>query len=249
MKEFNSKIERDFLKILSKIDKKSEVNLATYLSECILKNDRLIDIGNEKISLIFNTKKENVLTFMKDLTIIISLIEILKDEKIIFTHTNPRILKLTTEPTQKQNRINPLTNDKNIQNKIQNSTDYGKWELPTTLSGYIFEYINEFCYVRPELTEYINNDFSTPEQIRFKKTLLWTRIATLISFVGLLIAITIPFLAKTDVYDIHEMNKTDIKTKEIIKDTLLNKQLDTTLPTPSTNTHVSRVPDTIRKKN
>ena len=40
--------------------------------------------------------------------------------------------------------------------------------------------------------------FNTPEQLRFNKTLLWTRIVTLILFLGLLIAISLPFLTKTE---------------------------------------------------
>lgn len=240
MKEFNNKKEREFLKVLLKMDEKIEVNLGTFLSECILNNDRLIQLDDKKISLIFNFKKENELTFVKDLSIIISLIEILKDEKLIFTHINPEILnnrlnKSATEPIPKHIKekgwvgVTALTNDKEIQNKIQrNSKDYGKWELPTTLSSYILEYIDQFCYVRPELTEYINNGFNTSEQIRFKKTLFLTRIATFISFIGLLIAIAIPFSTKTEV-EKNKITETEKEIKETIKDTLLNKSTDTTI--------------------
>jgi len=238
MKEFNNKTEREFLRVLLKMDEKIEVNLGDYLSQCVLNNDRLIQLDNKKIVLFFNIKKETELTFVKDLSAIISLIEILKDEKLIFTHINPEILnnKLNTsktEPTPKQItekggvEVLAITNDKYIQEKLlRNLTAYGKWELPTTLSGYILEYIDQFCYVRPELTEYINNNFSTPEQIRFKTTLLWTRIATFFAFLGLLIAITIPFLTKPCI-DKHKMSNKNMKTKEIINETILDKHLDT----------------------
>jgi hypothetical protein len=206
MREFNNKTEREFLMILNKMNEKVEINLGSYLAESILSNDRLIQLDNKKISLIFNIKNESELTFIKDLSIIISLIEILKDDKLIFTHINPQILNNTlnqsaTKPIPDNIKdkdwvgVTALTNDKNIQNKIQqNSSHYGKWDLPTTLSNYILEYVDQFCYVRPELTEYISNNFNTPEQLRFKKTLLWTQIATLISFIGLLIALILPFL-------------------------------------------------------
>lgn len=232
MREFNNKTEQEFLLILNKMDENIEVNLGSYLGECVLKNDRLIQVDNKKISLIFNIKKENELNFIKDLSIIISLIEILKDEKLIFTHINPEILnnklhQSATEPIPEDIKnkgwvgVTALTNDDNIQDKIQkNSTNYGKWDLPTTLSNYILEYIDEFCYVRPELTEYINNDFNTPEQLRFRKTLLWTRIATLISFLGLLIAISLPFLTKTE----NVVEKTNEKQK-VITETKTNKFL------------------------
>lgn len=238
MREFNNKIEKEFLKILIKMDEKIEVNLGAYLGRCILNNDRLIQLDNKEISLFFNIKNESELIFTKDLSIVISLIEILKDEKLIFIHINPEILntklnKSATEPISDQIkdkelvRVIGLTNDKSIQNKIQqNSSDYGKWDLPTTLSNYILEYVNQFCYVRPELTDYVNNEFNTPEQLRFKKTLFWTRIATLISFIGLLIAITIPFLAKTSTKE-YEPNNTNKEVKKTIKDTLPNIKKDT----------------------
>ncbi len=240
MKEFNNKTEREFLKVLLKMDEKIEVNLGDFLSECILKNDRLIQFDDKKITLIFNFQNENELTFVKDLSIVISLIEILKDEKLIFTHINPQILenklnKSATEQIPKHIkekgwvRYTALTNDKEIQNKIQkNSANYGKWELPTTLSSYILEYIDQFCYVRPELTEYINNGFNTSEQIRFRKTLFWTRIATIFSFIGLLIAITIPFLTNNNV-EKSKVNEIEKEIKEIIKDTASSKTIDSTI--------------------
>lgn len=238
MREFNNKTEREFLKILNKMDEKIEVNLGTYLSQCILNNNRLIQLDNKKISLIFNIKNESELTFIKDLSIIISLIELLKDEKLIFTHINPEILnnrlnKSATEPVPEHIKekgwvgVTALTNDENIQNKIQqNSSDYGKWDLPTTLSNYILEYVDQFCYVRPELTDYINNEFNTTEQLRFKKTLLWTRIATLISFFGLLIAIVIPFLTNTESKN-YESNKVKKEVNKIYIDTILKLKKDT----------------------
>lgn len=74
-------------------------------------------------------KKESELTFIKDLSIIISLIKLLKDEKLIFTHINPEILnsrlnKSATEPVPEHIKekgwvgVTALTNDENIQNKI-----------------------------------------------------------------------------------------------------------------------------------
>ncbi|PKL03350.1 MAG: hypothetical protein CVV55_00335, partial [Synergistetes bacterium HGW-Synergistetes-2] len=84
----------DLVRIIClKMDEKIEVNLGDFLSECILKNDRLIQFDDKKITLIFNFQNENELTFVKDLSIVISLIEILKDEKLIFTHINPQILE------------------------------------------------------------------------------------------------------------------------------------------------------------
>jgi len=237
MREFNNKTEREFLMILNKMNENIEVNLGTYLSQCILNNDRLIQLDNKKISLIFNIKNENELTFIKDLSTVISLIELLKDEKLIFTHINPEILnnrlnQSATEPIPDHIKdkgwvgVTAMTNDENIQNKIQqNSSHYGKWDLPTTLSNYILEYVDQFCYIRPELTDYINNEFNTPEQLRFKKTLFWTRIATLISFIGLLIAITLPFLIKIYTED-YESNKIQLEVKKTNIDTLLNLKKD-----------------------
>lgn len=48
MREFNNETEREFLKILNKMDEKIEVNLGTYLSQCILNNNRLIESSHKK---------------------------------------------------------------------------------------------------------------------------------------------------------------------------------------------------------
>lgn len=246
MREFNNKTEQNFLLILNKMDEKIEVNLGDYLGQCILNNDRFIQLENRKITLIFNIKNENELNFVKDLSIIISLIEILKNEKSIFTHTNPKILNSRLNESsveslqQKINsegsiKANGLTNDSNFQNKIiKNPTNYGRWELPTTLSNYILNYVDEFCYVRPELTEYIKNDFNTAEQLRFKKTLRLTQIATFFSFLGLLIAISLPYLPKIEstiesnsikstVIKENEMNKFLLKDRDSVMDDHVKK--------------------------
>jgi hypothetical protein len=238
MREFNNKIEREFLEILNEMDKNIEVNLSSYLSQCILKNDRLIQLDDKKVTLIYNIKKESELSFIKDLSIVISLIEVLKDERLIFTHINPEILnstlnKYATQPTPDHIKnkgwegVTGLTNDKNLESKIQqNSSSYGKCVLPTTLSNYIIEYVDQFCYVRPELTEYIKNKFNTPEQLRFKTTLFWTQIATIIAFIGLLIAISLPILTKTK-HVKESISNLNQETNKVIQDSLINFQEDT----------------------
>jgi len=211
MKEFNSETERKYLRILLKMNENIELNLGSFLSFCILENDRIIQLDERKVTLVLNIKNENERIFMNDLSIIVSLIETLKDEKLIFTHNNPEILKRTLSKKSdkplpyhlKKQGVNVaagLTNDKDFQTKIfKNSSHYGKWELPTTLANYILEYVDTFCYVRPELVEYIENDFKTPEQLRFSKTLFYTQIASIIAFVGLIIAIIIPLLTSSTI--------------------------------------------------
>ena len=211
MKEFNSEIERNYLRILLEMNNNIELNLGSFLSLCILQNDRIIQLDKGKVTLVLNIKEENERIFMKDLSIVVSLIETLKDEKLIFTHTNPEILlrtlnKRTEKPLPdhlKKQGINVaagLTNDDNFQTKIfKNPSHYGKWELPTTLANYILEYVDTFCYVRPELVEYIENDFNTPEQLRFSQTLFWTRIASIIAFIGLLVAVITPLITSSTI--------------------------------------------------
>ena len=199
MIEFNNTKEKKFLTILLEMSKEIEINLGTFLALCILNKDRIVEIKTGNVNLIFNVKIESELDFVNELCEIISLIETLKDEKLIFVHTNPEILKRTlanknySNPIEGFEKVNALTNDKLINEKIAtNSTHYGKWELPTNLSEFLLKYVNEFCFLRPELSEYIINNFRTSEQIRFQKNLLWTQIAAVISFIGLLIAVLIP---------------------------------------------------------
>lgn len=211
MKEFNSEIERNFLKILLKMNKNIELNLGTFLSLCVLENDRIIKLDKGKVTLVLNIKNENERIFMSDLSVIVSLIETLKDEKLIFTHSNPEILNRTLSKRgekplsdkMKKDGVNVaagLTNDKDFQKKVfKNPGHYGEWVLPTTLANYILEYIDTFCYVRPELVEYIENDFKTPEQLRFSKTLFWTQVASVIAFIGLIVAIITPLLTNSTI--------------------------------------------------
>lgn len=205
MIEFNNSKEKKYLTILLEMSKQIEVNLGTFLALCILNNDRVVEIKTGNINLIFNIKNESELIFLNELCEIISLIETLKDEKLISVHTNPEILKKTLQNTNFPNltegfeKVNALTNDKLITDKIsKNSNDYGKWELPTNLSEFVLKYVNEFCFIRPELSEYINSNFKTTEQIRFQNNLFWTQIAAVISFIGLLIAILIPIFQGND---------------------------------------------------
>jgi hypothetical protein len=208
MKEFNNKQEREYLTILNEMSKMIEVNLGSFLAKCVLKEDRIVQIDSKKTNLIFNLKKENATNFVKDLSIIVSLIETLRNEGLIFIHTNPAIRNRYVN-TDKENssiergtKITGLTDDKNLQPKIDaNPSTYGKWELPTTLADYLMKYVDEFCYVRPELIDYVNNNFRTSEQARFKTTLGWTQLATLLAFVGLVIAVVIPFLTTPNAND------------------------------------------------
>jgi hypothetical protein len=202
MREFNSNTDREYLEILNEMNKKIEISLDQFLGECILKKERAIKLDNKKVTLLFNMEEDNELSFVKDLSIVISLIEVLRNDKLIFTHINPTTLTRALNEHENKNKDTPdhtrgaiITQDKEIQSKLdKNSSNYGLWELPTTLSNYILEYVGEFFYVRPELTEYINNKFNTAEQLRFKTTLKWTYVATAIALAGLLIAIILPYL-------------------------------------------------------
>jgi len=217
------------------MSKMTEVNLGSFLAKCVLKEDRSVQFDSGKTNLIFNRKKENVTNFVKDLSIIVSLIETLRNEGLIFIHTNPAIRNMygnnkkgNTATGSGTKVAGALTDDKNLQSKIDaNPSTYGEWELPTTMADYLIKYVDEFCYVRPELTDYVNNNFLTTEQARFKTILGWTRLATFLAFIGLVIAIIIPFLTDPNSNDKpNNITNIDIRTT-CIKETIDTLNYDT----------------------
>lgn len=77
-----------------------------------------------------------------------------------------------------------------------------------SISDFIKGNFNTFMYPSTLLIELANSKFKTPEQIRFetqlddtqrkhKQAMLWTRFAAVVSFLGLLIALILPFYTKT----------------------------------------------------
>jgi hypothetical protein len=186
MREFNNKTEQDFLRQLISIQNhRIDINLGDYLAECILKTDRAIRIDNGEVALIFNRDTCDGETFIKDLAGFVSLIEVLKKNDLIFIHVNPEVLK---------NRETDLPLDCGLviagsSFLLKNDENYEYFKIPTTLSEYVLEYINQFVFIRHELIEYVNNKFCTSEQLRYTKTILWTKIAAVIAFGGLIIAL------------------------------------------------------------
>jgi hypothetical protein len=190
MREFTNLTERSYLKSLSKMSKQQpNLNLGDFFSQCILKEDRLIMIHENEVILLFRCGIDAEKEFVKDIAGLISMIEILKEDKLLFLHENPDILQIALHKNC-GNIVSSLTNDKRMQEKVyQSPANYGQMKLPTTLAKYIPNYVGQFCYVRPELVEYIDNEFCWTEEVRFKKTLFWTRGAAIIAFMGLLIAL------------------------------------------------------------
>ncbi|WP_405250381.1 hypothetical protein [Dokdonia sp. Asnod3-C12] len=228
MTDFNNKIDQDFLNVLLNLSTNTEVNLGTFVSNCILKEERAINIYENKVELYLNIEKEKLENFINDLSIVVSLIETLKKDNLIFTHNNPEILKQTISTKSKNPDIySALTCDNELEEKYRKNPDvYRKWELPTTLGNYILTYVDEFCYVRPELKEYINNGFISQTKLRFITTLRWTYVAIIIAFLGLLVAIILPFITSTTINKIQlDELKRSIEVKQILIDSLQFEQI------------------------
>lgn len=76
----------------------------------------------------------------------------------------------------------------------------------------ICELLNVGVFVSQDLKDLVKNNFETPEQIRFEKQLKEAKrqtcgayIATGVSFLGLLIAMALPFLTKTSLKEIEDI--------------------------------------------
>lgn len=118
-----------------------------------------------------------------------------------------------------------------------------------SISDFIKGNFNTFIYPSTLLIELANSKFKTPEQVRFatqlgdtqkkhNQAIWWTRITAGVSFVGLLIALLLPFCTKTKLAEIDEIKqviqstKTEIPTvieTKITNDTI---KVDFIKPTP-----------------
>lgn len=88
------------------------------------------------------------------------------------------------------------------------------------ISKFLKSHIGEFVYVSPILTEVVKNDFKTNEQIRFRKQLKeainqtkGAYIAAFVSFLGLLVALVLPFCTKMELAEKDEIIKAINATK------------------------------------
>lgn len=109
----------------------------------------------------------------------------------------------------------------------------------------ICELLNVGVFVSQDLKDLVKNNFETPEQIRFEKQLKEAKrqtcgayIAAGVSFLGLLVAMALPFLTKTKLAEIDEIKQVIQSTKtelpavietKITNDTI---KVDVVKPTP-----------------
>jgi hypothetical protein len=184
MREFNSKKDRKFLRKLFKVSRNPEINLLNYISDCILYSNRLIKFKGNSVYLVLLDNPKEQESFVLNLMAISSLINILIKEDLIFVHENRGLTQNILNSTNETG----ISSDDDIYKKI-NQMIFREWEIPTDLSETLISFANKYIYVRPELREYIKNNFKTNEQLRHDQVLFWTRIAAIASIIGLFIAL------------------------------------------------------------
>lgn len=129
----------------------------------------IIDRPKSEISLLFpNTDK----SAMSDLFDLLSLIEYLESERLIFVHTNPspfagNFLSSNWRYNAQINQITDLNG-----NVMPPST---KIDIPTNVFDLIIKYVNTFFYPISELKQLVENDFETLEKKQLKESLTQTK--------------------------------------------------------------------------
>lgn len=194
-------------------------NLADFMTTCILFN-RAIILDSELNELMLVTKSQNDLqAFIDDLLNFISQIEYLRKNNLIFVHKNPELSIQTSNmlPSNNSKKFT-LSGIKNLQELISNNSPELYYATLNTIFYYMDEYISSFIYVRLELRKFVENGFKSKEDLRFEKTICLTRFAVIISFLGLIIAIILPFFTKTKI----DVNQFRILNESIKKNNLKN---------------------------
>lgn len=129
----------------------------------------IIDRQKKKISLLYPNTDSSAMSDFFDL---LSLIEYLESERLIFIHTNPT--PFTGNFLSNNWRYNPQINqltDFNS-NVMPLST---KIDIPTNVFDLIIKYVNTFFYPISELKLLVENDFETLEKKQLKESLTQTK--------------------------------------------------------------------------
>lgn len=129
----------------------------------------IIDRQKKEISLLFPNTDSSA---MYDFFDLLSLIEYLESERLIFVHTNPtpftgNFLSSNWRYNAQINQITDLNG-----NVMPPST---KIDIPTNVFDLIIKYVNTFYYPISELKLLVENDFETLEKKQLKESLTQTK--------------------------------------------------------------------------
>jgi hypothetical protein len=176
MRDF-SDFEKEKIRQLVRFEKPC---IGDFIADSILVNRGIIiDKQKKEISLLFPDTDSSAVSDFFDL---LSLIEYLENEKLIFIHSNPNPFK-----------GNFLSNNWRYNPQIKQLTDFDgnvmplstKIDIPTNVFDMIMKYINTFYYPISELKKLVENNFETLEKKQLNESLVQTKYSKLAFYIAL----------------------------------------------------------------
>jgi len=166
MRDF-SDFEKERIRQIVKCEKPC---IGDFISDSILV-DRgiIIDRQKKEISILHPNTDSSAISDFFDL---LSLIEYLENERLIFVHTNPNPFtgNFLSNNWRYNPQINQLTDFNG--NVMPPST---KVDIPTNVFDLIIKYVNTFYYPISELKGLVENNFETLEKKQLKESLIQTK--------------------------------------------------------------------------
>lgn len=166
MRDF-SDFEKEKIRQIVKCEKPC---IGDFIADSILV-DRgiIIDRQKKEISILHPNTDSSAISDFFDL---LSLIEYLESERLIFVHSNPNPFtgNFLSSNWRYNPQINQLTDFNG--NEMPSST---KIDIPTNVFDLIIKYVNTFYYPISELKGLVENDFETVEKKQLKESLIQTK--------------------------------------------------------------------------
>jgi hypothetical protein len=231
MRDF-SDFEKEKIRQILKFKKNC---IGDLIADTILVNRGIIiDRQKKEISLLFPNTDSTALSDFFDL---LSLIEYLERERLIFVHTNPNPFtgNFLSNNWRYNPQINQLTDSNG--NVMPPST---KIDIPTNVYDLILKYVNTFYYPISELKELVKNNFETLEKKQLNESLTQTKYskwAFYIAMFALIFTIGYSIFFKTNVqldkrqYDDLIENINSANDKDFDRDKILKTSIETKLDT------------------
>lgn len=185
MIEINNEKDRKIIRKIVSIGLNNS-NLLDLLCICLLENRAIILDSNKKSIELITERDKDIDIFAQEVVDFISLIEILKDNGLIFIISNDKMKdKLDNHAgygSDGKRSVHISSCDPNFEERIK--SDPLQFAHGQIDSAYYFieDYYKSYIVVRSTLRDYVNNDFKTPEQIRFGKQQMITLISVGVAF-------------------------------------------------------------------
>jgi hypothetical protein len=182
MRKF-SEFEKSILKKLVNEEDVFKLNILVFIRESILKNRAIIiDEQKKNINLVY---KKSDTSFIPEFFEIISLIQYLEKNHLIFKHTYSESFDgtLISKTYTKENIINPENEDIYI-------------PIPSDVYDLIISYKQGYIIAGTEIKFFVKNKFKSQDDLNHSKEMRIAYCSLVLAFIGLVFALISPFVFK-----------------------------------------------------